>query len=76
MQLENPAKQRRRADIIATVPDDQKANLSRRLVNLDRLIARRHRADADLADSLLRVLRSPLGKALGARIKEIANDHR
>jgi hypothetical protein len=48
MQLENPVRQRRLTDII------DRENVVRRLANLDRLIARRNKQDADLADAMIR----------------------
>jgi len=71
MQLNNPAQQRRLADIIASLSAPDRENVVQRLTNLNRMIARRHQQDLDLADSLLRVLKSPLGKGLRDRIKEI-----
>jgi hypothetical protein len=47
---------------------------ARRLAKVDRLITRRNRADADLADSLLRILKSALGKELRDKIQEIATN--
>ena len=77
MQLNNPAQQRRLADIIASIPDGDRANVVQRLTNLDRLIARRHKADADLIDSLKRILKSPNPQAERLRqlIKEIVNGY-
>jgi hypothetical protein len=42
---------------------------ARRLARVNRLVARRQ--DSDLADALLRILKSALGKELRDRIKEI-----
>jgi len=71
MQLENPKRQRRLAGIVASLPDSKRTDVVRRLARVDRLMARRHQQDADLADALLRVLKSALGKELRDRIKEI-----
>ena len=68
MQLENPARQRRLADVAGPVPGT--AEIARRFRNLDQ----RHRADTDLADALIRILRSSIGKELRTRIKEIAKN--
>jgi hypothetical protein len=43
-------------------------------LRLERTFTRRHKQDVDLADALLRILRSALGKELRDRIKEIANE--
>jgi hypothetical protein len=44
---------------------------ARRLARVDRLITRRHQQDSDLADALLRILKSPLGKELRGKIREV-----
>jgi len=68
MQLDNPARQRRLADVAGSVPST--AEIARRFRNLDQ----RRQADTDLADALTRILRSPIGKELRTRIKEVAKN--
>ena len=76
MQLDNPQRQRRLADIVASIPDPARAEVARRLARVERAIARRHEHDADLIDGLLRILKSPHPQAERLRqlIREIAND--
>jgi hypothetical protein len=77
MQLDNPKRQRSLADVVASLPDKDRADVARRLANLDRHIARANKADADLVDSLLRILKSPHPQAQRLRelLKEIAHAH-
>jgi hypothetical protein len=76
MQLDNPQRQRRLADIVASLPDKDRADVVQRLTKVERAIARRHEQDADLIDGLLRILKSPHPQAERLRqlIKETAND--
>jgi len=75
MLLNNPKQQRTLAEIVASLPDSVRAEAATRLAKLDRLIKRRHQQDADLVDSLLRILESPNPQAERVRqlIKEVAN---
>ena len=50
------------------------ADTARLLASVSRRFGARQRQDADLADALLRVLKSALGKELRDRIKEIADE--
>jgi hypothetical protein len=74
MQLSNPARERRRAAIVDSLSSADRAKLAGHIVRFERALDRRHRQDADLADALLRVLKSPIGKALRDRIKELATN--
>ena len=74
MLLNNPKQQRALTEIVATLPDSARVEAITRIAKLDRILARRTKADADLADALLRVLKSALGKELRDRIREISGN--
>jgi len=59
------------ADIVAELDP---AVVSSAMVRIERHFKRQREEDRELADALLRVLKSPLGKVLRDRIKEIAAD--
>jgi hypothetical protein len=73
MQLENPKRQRRLADIVASLPDKDRAEVGRRLASIDRHVRRAHKADADLIDGLRRILTSqnPQAQRLRELLKEV-----
>jgi hypothetical protein len=71
MLLSNPKQQRTLAEIVADIPDTVRVAAATRIARVNRLMSRRHQQDSDLADALLRILKSPLGKGLRDRIKEI-----
>jgi hypothetical protein len=75
MLLTNPKQHRTLAEIIASVPDSVRVEAATRIAKVNRLVTRRHQQDADLVDSLLRILESPNPQAERVRqlIKEIAN---
>jgi len=77
MQLENPAQKRRLVDVIASIPNSDRANVVRRLARVDRLITRQNKTDADLVDALLRIFRSqrPQSERLRELIKEIVRGY-
>jgi thioredoxin-like negative regulator of GroEL len=81
MDLNNPARQRRIDEIIASLPDLDRAKAIRSLATLDRAVEQQQRFDAAVAAALDRILMNapaealrPLAKQLRKRIKEIAND--
>jgi hypothetical protein len=73
MQLDNPAKARSLAAILASMRDTDPVGVAKRLANISRLITRQVNQDHELAISLLRVLESPLGNKLRTKIKDIVN---
>ena len=76
MQLENPKQQRSFANILASIPDAEKANLVHRLARLTRLLEEQNHFDERVAASLDRILSMPrfrpLVKQIRKRIREIA----
>jgi hypothetical protein len=60
----------RNAEIVRSLSKEDRLLVTEKLIELERKL-RRH--DSDLADSLIRVLKGPLGKELRDWIKEIAN---
>jgi hypothetical protein len=74
MQLGNPRQQRTVAEILASLPDSDWTQLAQRLARLDRALSARHKADADLADALIRILKSPIGKKLRQAIANITKE--
>jgi hypothetical protein len=71
MLLTSPKQQRTLSEIVASIPDSARVEAATRLARVGRVITRRHQQDSDLADALLRILKSALGKTLRDRIKEI-----
>jgi hypothetical protein len=74
MLLSNPKQQRTLSEIVASLPDAVRAEAATRIARVNRLIASRQRQDSDLADALLRVLKSELGKELRDTIMEISTN--
>jgi hypothetical protein len=62
------------ADIIERLPETDRAIALEKMASIEKKIEQRRKLDELIADSLLRVLRTPLGKPLQQKIKEIAND--
>jgi hypothetical protein len=71
MLLNHPKQQRTVAEIVADLPDSARVEAATRIAKLNRMITRRHQQDSDLADALLRILKSALGKELRDKIREI-----
>jgi ribosome-associated translation inhibitor RaiA len=78
MQLSNPRQQRTVAEILASVPDADRARLVQRLARLERLFEQQEKFDAQVAESLNRILAGApsenlraLSKQIRKRIKEI-----
>jgi hypothetical protein len=69
MQLENP----RLTAVIASLPPDIQAEAARRLARLNRTLALQNKAEAELIDTLRRVLQSPNPQAEQLRqlLKEV-----
>jgi hypothetical protein len=61
------------AEIIEKLSEADRTIALEKIARIERRIEQRRKLDELIADSLLRVLRSPLGKSLQQRIKEIAN---
>jgi hypothetical protein len=57
-------------EIVKSLSKEDRLLVTEKMIELERKL-RRH--DSDLADSLIRVLKGPLGKELRNRIKEIAH---
>ena len=81
MQLNNPAQQRTLAEIIASLPDDVKNEAAIRIAKLGRTLEQQNRFDAQVAESLERILRGapaetlrPLAKQIRKRIREISRN--
>jgi hypothetical protein len=80
LKLENPVKERSLANIVASIPDAERANVARRLARLERLIEKQNDFDEQVAAALDRILDAPrssvrpLAKQIRKRIKEIAAD--
>jgi hypothetical protein len=60
------------ADIIERLPETDRTIALQKIARIEEKIEQRRKLDELIADSLLRVLKSPLGKSLQQRIKEIA----
>jgi hypothetical protein len=60
------------AEIIERLPEADRTIALEKIARIERRIEQRRKLDELIADSLLRVLKSPLGKSLQQRIKEIA----
>jgi hypothetical protein len=71
MLLNNPAQGRSLSQLLSSLPESARAEAAMKVVRLNRALASRHKHDAELADSLLRVLKLPLGKELRQTIREI-----
>jgi hypothetical protein len=61
------------AEIIESLPEADRTIALEKIARIERRIEVRQKLDELVADSLLRVLKSPLGKSLKETIKEIAN---
>jgi hypothetical protein len=61
------------AEIIAKLSEAERGIVAERMVRIERLLARRHEQETELADTLLRIMQSPLGKELRDKIREISN---
>jgi hypothetical protein len=79
MQLNNPAQQRTLVDIIAALPDDVKNEAAIRIAKLGRTLEQQNRFDAQVAESLDRILMNapaetlrPLAQQIRKRIREIS----
>jgi hypothetical protein len=79
MQLDNPARTRRYTEILASLPDGDRAKAARSIVRLDRSFAQQQKFDAAVAAAVDRILMNapaesvrPLAKQLRKRIREIA----
>jgi hypothetical protein len=57
-------------EIVRNLSKENRLLVTEKMIELERKLRRQ---DSDLADSLIRVLKGPLGKQLRNRIKEIAN---
>jgi len=60
-------------EIAAGLSESDRARVAEKIAELDRKIEHQQKFDAAVVDSLLRILRSRLGKELRSRLKEIAN---
>jgi hypothetical protein len=60
------------AEIIATLSESDRVLVAEKMAELDRKIDDQRKFDAAIVDSLIRILKSPLGKTLREKIKEIA----
>jgi hypothetical protein len=60
------------AEIIQTLPESDRVLVTEKLASLDRKLEHRREFDAAVADSLVRILKGPLGKSLRDKIKELA----
>jgi hypothetical protein len=60
------------ADIIERLPETDRTIALQKIARIEEKIEQRRKLDELVADSLLRALKSPLGKSLQQRIKEIA----
>jgi hypothetical protein len=80
MQLNYPAQQRTLADIIAALPEDVQNEAAVRIAKLGRTLEQQNKFDAQVAESLDRILMNapaetlrPLAKRLRNRIREISS---
>jgi hypothetical protein len=60
------------AEIIESLPEADRTIALEKIARIERRIEQRRKLDEFIADSLLRVLKSPMGKSLQQKIKEIA----
>jgi hypothetical protein len=61
-------------EIAAELSEADRTIALEKMASIEKKIQQRSKLDELIADSLLRVLKSPLGKSLQQRIKEIANN--
>ena len=57
-------------EIVRNLSKENRLLVTEKMIELERKLRRQ---DSDLADSIIRILKGPLGKGLRNRIKEIAN---
>jgi hypothetical protein len=64
------------AAILSRLSEPERATVAERMVRIERLTTKRHQQDADLIDSLLRILSSanPQARKIRQLIKDIADD--
>jgi hypothetical protein len=60
------------AEIIEGLSEADRTIALEKIARIERRIEQRRKLDEFIADSLLRVLKSPMGKSLQQKIKEIA----
>jgi hypothetical protein len=60
-------------EIIESLPEPDRALAGEKMASLDRRLEHQRKFDAAVADSLVRILKSALGKSLRDKIKELAN---
>ena len=61
------------AEIVATLSEPDRIFVSEKMAELDRKLEQRRQFDAAVVESLLRILKSPIGKTLRDKIKEVSN---
>jgi hypothetical protein len=62
------------AEIVASLPEADRVFVAEKMAELDRKIDDQRKFDAAIVDSLIRILKSPLGKTLREKIQEIATN--
>jgi hypothetical protein len=60
-------------EIVESLSESDRVLVGEKMVELDRRLEHQRKFDAAVADSLLRVLKSALGKTLRDKLKEIAH---
>jgi hypothetical protein len=68
-----PVMTRSVAEIVESLSEPDRVLVAEKLAELDRKIEQQRKFDTAVADSLMRILKSALGKSLRDRIKEVAN---
>jgi hypothetical protein len=75
MQLDNPAQARRYAEILASLPDEDRAKSARSIVRLDRALEQQRQFDTAVAAALDRILNAPAESA-GRLVKQLRTRQR
>jgi hypothetical protein len=61
------------AEIVASLSEPDRVFVAEKMAEVDRKLEQRRQFDAAVVDSLIRVLKTPLGKSLRDKIKEITD---
>ena len=71
MQLENPKQQRSLNQVIESMPDAGVMNLASRLAKIERAFVRQSQRDAEIVESVVRVLEHPAHKRLAEKLRNL-----
>jgi hypothetical protein len=71
MQLENPAQKRSLNQVIASMPDADRADIASRLTKIRRDFVRQSQRDAEIVESVIRILEHPGHRRLAEKLRNL-----